>query len=352
MDVFTQTLTGALFAQAVMAPRLGRVAAAMGAVGGVLADADVLLAPLSDPSMHSQLHRHFTHALLFIPVGGAIAAAPFLAFRRWRRQAVAVYAATTVGYATHGLLDNLTSYGTHLLWPFTSQRTAWDVISIIDPIYTGVLFVGVMLALALGKAAPARVAAVLALCYIGLGFAQHHRASVVQQQLATARGHRTERGRVMPTFGNTVLWRSVYEYDGRLYADAIHLVPFGATHVKLGESIDHFAGADLPSDAIDPQRITKVFESFSKFTDGYTAATVQRPSGTTVIGDMRYSFDTAGFAPIWGLRIDPYDPVDPTMSVGFTEQRRDAVGQTWRDLVEPGDEFQPVQQATMNAAQP
>ena len=34
-----------------------------------------------------------------------------------------------LGYATHGMLDACTSYGTQLLWPFTNHRYAFNTIS-------------------------------------------------------------------------------------------------------------------------------------------------------------------------------------------------------------------------------
>ena len=41
-----------------------------------------------------------------------------------------------LGYASHGLLDACTSYGTYLLWPLTEARYAWNWISVIDPVYS------------------------------------------------------------------------------------------------------------------------------------------------------------------------------------------------------------------------
>ena len=40
------------------------------------------------------------------------------------------------GYATHGLLDACTSYGTVLFWPFSNERLTWNNISIVDPLLT------------------------------------------------------------------------------------------------------------------------------------------------------------------------------------------------------------------------
>jgi membrane-bound metal-dependent hydrolase YbcI (DUF457 family) len=54
--------------------------------------------------------------------------------------------AATAGYATHGLLDASTTYGTLFFWPFTDMRVAWNAISIVDPLFTLVLLLGVALA--------------------------------------------------------------------------------------------------------------------------------------------------------------------------------------------------------------
>ncbi|MDB2316436.1 metal-dependent hydrolase, partial [Luminiphilus sp.] len=37
-----------------------------------------------------------------------------------------VWLVALVGYATHGLLDACTTYGTMLLWPFSDARIAWS----------------------------------------------------------------------------------------------------------------------------------------------------------------------------------------------------------------------------------
>ena len=44
-------------------------------------------------------------------------------------------------YFSHGLLDACCSYGTVLFWPFSDLRIGLNIISIIDPIFTGILFV-------------------------------------------------------------------------------------------------------------------------------------------------------------------------------------------------------------------
>ena len=345
MDFITQTLLGGVAAQATMTKALGRSALLFGALGGALPDFDSFLRPLADPALPFELHRHFTHSLLFIPIGGALAAAPFMLRRAWREKAGLVFAAATIGCATHGLLDNLTSYGTHLYWPFIARRTAWDAMSIIDPIFTGLLIVGAFLSMVIGRARPAIAAFVLCLLYVGFGFVQHERAMNVQEYLATDRGHERERGRVMPTLGNLIVWRSVYEYDGHLYADAIRLPVFDSPRAKRGESRAVFRVDDLPSvaDGYAEARLCDVFERFSAFADDYTAVVADGSPGGFIVGDMRYSLDTDGFDPIWGLYISPHDPLAPVRWTGHRPRDREgAVRELWYDLIAPDARFAPI----------
>lgn len=338
MDPFTQCLLGAVTVQSVFTGRLGRVCFLLGAVSGELADADVLLGPWTDPALSFELHRHFTHALAFVPVGGLIAAAPFLLFPAMRKKARLVCAATILGYGTHGLLDNCTSYGTHLLWPFIAERTAWDSISIIDPIFTLVLLAGAIAALIRGAARPARIALAIGLLYIAGGFVQHERAADVQRELARQRGHEIESARVMPTLGNLVLWRSVYVADGALHADAIRLVPFEPPRVREGTSRRRFTSGDLPSSR-DPERLLHVFERADAFA---TAMMAERtPGDGRLVGDMRYSLDTAGFVPLWGIAIDP-DAAEPARFRGFPIRREGAFDVLRRDIFSPGPTFLPL----------
>ena len=324
MDPITQSLLGAVAAQATLGKRLGPAAALFGAVGGELPDIDVLFT-FADPALPMQLHRHFTHALVFIPVGGALAALPMLAVPRWRRRWAYVLMATTIGCATHGLLDTCTTYGTYLLWPFVNTRLAWDLISIIDPVFTLTLLIGLVGALASRSMRPARVALAAVVVYLGVGTIQHHRAMAVQADLAETRGQLVERSRVMPRLGNLLVWRSIYESGGRLYADAIRVGR--SSLVRRGGSVKRSHPDDLP--VVTPH-VRQIFDGFEAFADGYVAQVADRPG---VFGDMRYSMETAGLDPLWGIRIGPAAHDPDVVWVHLAGDRPGALSGLWREIV-------------------
>ena len=338
MDPLTQTLLGAVAGQALCGRRLGPAAALLGAVGGAIPDIDVFF-PGGEAALPVAYHRHFTHSLLFVPAGGAAAALPFLLLGRWRRQWKLLITAAVVGCATHGLLDTFTSYGTHLLWPFSSRRLSWDLISIIDPVFTLVLAVGLVWSLFLTKAArPAQIALLVVLGYLGAGFIQHERAAAGQASLARRRGHLIERARVMPTLSNLLVWRSIYEAKGVLYADAIRVPTFGVPALRPGSSLPVVGLADLGPQAAGNRRIRRVFAGFWDFADGYVA---RLPGQERIIADMRYSLTPEGFDALWGVRITTDGPVPAVEWVYLATDRRGALAELWRDVRDPS-RFRPL----------
>jgi inner membrane protein len=136
MDPLTHAALGAALAQPPAGP--GRIVAAIavGCVAAIAPDADVLVRSSADPLLALEYHRHFTHSLLFAPVGAlfcGLLAYPFC--RRWLGPGICVVV-SLLGYLSHVLLDACTSYGTSLYWPFSGERAAFDLVSAVDPLLT------------------------------------------------------------------------------------------------------------------------------------------------------------------------------------------------------------------------
>jgi inner membrane protein len=345
LDTVTQILIGAAAGQAAQGRPLGRKAALLGGVAGLLPDLDVFLSSASDPMVALETHRGFTHALAFVPFGAAVAVVPFLALRSVRGRARASYLAALAGYATHAPLDAFTSYGTQLLWPFSSARVALPAVSIVDPIFT--LALGVGLAVALWRAVPAPAAAALVFClgWLGLGLAQNVRATDVQARLAEARGHAVAHARVDPTLGNQLLWRSVYrDGEGRLHADAIRLPLPGAATVRTGTSAPALRAEDVTALAPGDPRVARAARIWFWFADGLVAPGPVAGS----FGDARYAADPAGFAALWALRIRPDDPAGPVARIGGGA-RSLTVAQLWAEVLGNDARHAPVGEAIAEA---
>ena len=319
MDPLTQGILGAAAAQAALGRRLGGQAWFIGLLAGLSADLDVLIRPDSDPLGGLSYHRHFTHALAFIPVGAIAATLPFVFLSRFKGKRWWVFGAALLAYATHGLLDACTAYGTSLYWPFSEQRVAWNMIGIVDPVFSAMLLLGLVVAVWRKRRAPAVVGLCLAGMDMSFGFVQHERATQVQSQLVTLRHQSADRSSVMPTPGNLIVWRSVYESAGRVHADLIRVLPFGQTTVLAGTSAPLVTLETLQAAGFDSPEVRHGFERFYWFAMGYTAFDTKHAN---VIADVRYCFDPTVISSIWGLRLPNPGGPDQVEMIALPDNRR------------------------------
>jgi inner membrane protein len=303
MDPVSQGVVGAVVAQTAARRATLATVAWYGALGGMAPDLDVLFQSPTDPLLFLEFHRQFTHALVFIPVGALLV--------YWVLRAVANrvtllqvltpwqgYLACLMGYATHGLLDACTSYGTQLLWPFSDARIAWDTMSIVDPLFTIPLLVLVIAASRSQRLWLTVCACIWMLSIFFMGWWQHQRAMAASEQIAQIRGHDPLRLAVKPSFANLLVWKSIYEFDGHYYVDAVRVgldsrwYP-GARVAKLSLPRD-FPGLD--ADSLQAKDV----ERFRWFSDDYLSADENQPR----IVDMRYSLVPNQIEPMWGIDID------------------------------------------------
>lgn len=329
MDSITQGLLGAAAAQAVMTRRLGRRAWLYGAVGGMAADLDILIRSNTDPLVAFTYHRHFTHSLVFIPIGGLVCALPWILRRRFRPQARDIVAATTVGYATHALLDAFTSYGTMLWWPFSNARVAWDFVAIIDFVFSLALLVGVVMSARGVTPRPARIALAFCGIYLALGAIQHARAMAQTESLATGRGHTPSRVSALPAPPSNVVWRTFYEADGRMWIANVRTPWFSPARIRPGADAPLVDAQALPEPLRSGPEAMEAYRTFAWFAMGWVG---HPPGEPDVLGDLRYTAVPGSAIPLWGIRLRPGapDPVEPWRYEG--DMRRSVI-ELWRELM-------------------
>jgi len=301
MDPISQATVGAAAAQSSSSRKQLMRAAVIGALAGMAPDLDIFIRSSTDPLLALEYHRHFTHALFFIPFGAAICAALFFLLfnRKWQLPFKTIYLWCFLGYATHGLLDGCTTYGTRLLWPFSDVRIAWNTISVIDPLFTLPLLACLIVAI-WRKSRAWHIAGVswMAL-YLCAGLLQNERAEAMSDALAQQRGHTPINLKAKPGFANIIVWKTVYEYEGRFYVDAVR-PGLPVPRVWEGSSIAKFeAGKDFAWLAANSQQ-AKDIERFSHFSSGFVAID---PFQQNSIVDVRYSQLPHHIEPMWGIRL-------------------------------------------------
>ena len=298
MDPLSQGTVGAAFAQSAADKNNIFKIGVIGFLAGLAPDLDVLIQSSTDPILFLEYHRQFTHSLFFIPFGSLFVA--FMLFPLFKKSMSikTVYFASFLGYATHGLLDACTSYGTQLFWPFSNERVTWNNISIIDPLFTIPVLILLVIAIKTKKKIFSFFSIGWIIFYLSLGFIQYERALSVSVELAHSRGHNPERLTLKPSFGNLILWKSIYQHEETFYVDAIRIAQ--SSSWCEGESIRVFDyHYHLPNLKKESQQKEDI-ERFRWFSQDYLGYDKERD----IVTDVRYSMIPNQIAPMWGLVID------------------------------------------------
>ncbi|MBF0187143.1 MAG: metal-dependent hydrolase [Magnetococcales bacterium] len=307
MDIITQGLLGAVAAQTIAGRETVRRAALIGFLSGLPADADILIRSASDPLLTLEYHRQFTHSLLFIPVGGALMALILWAIMgRFARQPTSflqLLPLTTIAYASSGLLDACTSYGTQLLWPFSDARIALSIVSVFDPVFSAILILFLIVGYRTLSPVFPRIGLGFALLYLGVGFTQNAQAGRLMDFIAQKRGHRMERMVVKPTLGNLLVWRGVYQFQNRYFVMALRVSPFSAPMVRYGRSLPVFDETTVLPGLKPESVLAKDIARFSHFSNRFVTLNHTR-STHPLLEDVRYAMFPYASDSLWGIRLD------------------------------------------------
>lgn len=340
MDPLSHVVLGASLGHAAFAPRLGRTAAWAGGLAAFAPDADIFIRSAVDPLIAIEYHRGFTHSFAFAPFGAAAVAALWLFSPSWRSglRWRLLWFCCLLAYVSHILLDAATSYGTRLLWPFSDQRAGWDLISIIDPVFTLALLTGLVWSVFTGRRRPAVLALGFAAIYLGFGFVQHNRALAALHEVARTRGHAIVRAEVMPTLANNVVWRALYEHDGRIHSDRIRVGWFSPATVRSGWSLPLVREADLTGSE-KTRNTRRSFQRFAWFSEHWVA---RSPRDAQVLADMRYSLSAEAFDPIWGIRFTLPGAATEIEWVNRARDRQVSLRDLWSEISGGDARFRPL----------
>lgn len=154
MDPITHGIAGALLGKGFFSKRQTKVAIFAATLGAVAPDVDVFAELFSrDPLSIIRYHRAITHSFVALPVFAALLAAltplTLALLRRWfatfRDAESPSFGMLTliygVGIASHIILDGMTSFGTRMWYPISSERVAWDMLFIVDLTFTTIILV-------------------------------------------------------------------------------------------------------------------------------------------------------------------------------------------------------------------
>jgi len=302
MDPVTQGAFGAIFAQTISNKKKILVGSIVGCLAGLAPDLDIFIRSASDPLLKLEYHRQFTHSIIFIPIGALIVTLfSRILFRKYLSW-VEMYLFSFFGYATHGLLDACTSYGTQLLWPFSDERISWNYVSVVDPFLSVPLILAIIFSIIMKNKYITLFGIFYIFIYLTFGAFQENRAEYVGKSIANFRGHESKNLTVKPSLGNLFLWKTIYEDNDIYYVDAVRL--FSKSEYCQGTKIKKL---DLLIDFSDLNKKSQQYKDIKRF-DWFSQGYLGKGIDKNIITDVRYSAVPNEVDGLWGIRINPNKP--------------------------------------------
>ncbi|HRW76511.1 MAG: metal-dependent hydrolase [Lewinellaceae bacterium] len=186
---------------------------------------------------------------------------------------------------THPLLDAFTAYGTQLFVPFSDYRVAFNVVAIVDPIYTVPFLAAVILASTMARDSRLRYRVNMAGLVWSTGYLmlctlnKQHIDRVFQRSLE-AQGIQAHRFSASPTIFNNLLWQGVAETDSTYYLGMYSLMDSSAL-IQRFETVPR--QQEIPEATPDDHAL-RILRWFTK---GYYYV-IPKGDGHYVFNDLRY----------------------------------------------------------------
>lgn len=145
MDSLTQGLLGAATFAIIKDKDIGKKSLLIGAIAGTIPDLDVFFAPFFNDIEFLTIHRSISHSIVLAIVLSSLLGELF--FRLYNRQQSrkSWNLAFFLSIFTHSMLDWCTTYGTKLISPFNDHLFSLNSIHVFEPIYTSILFGGILI---------------------------------------------------------------------------------------------------------------------------------------------------------------------------------------------------------------
>lgn len=348
MDSFTQIALGAAVGEATLGKKVGNRAMVWGAFGGMLPDFDVFARFFTDEITALAFHRGFMHSIVFAIMAAFVLGwlvewlySSGTYRKKWYKGSVTFFILALFGLivfglywilklssvlliggvlglllggviwvkylskeskdvvaskrewtmlfflsiVTHPILDCFTAFGTQLFLPFSDTRVSWDNISVVDPLYTIPLALGVLIASFFSRNNKNRrlanwIGITVSCAYMAFTF--HHKNQFEKIFLKSLAEEGIEYNRYMssPTILQNYLWLGVAEGDTAYY-HGYH------TLMDDGTAIEKFSVIPKDHELIDHLKDEKSIQILKWFSKEYYNV-IERRDGRLQFNDLRY----------------------------------------------------------------
>ena len=216
MDSLTQIILGAAVGEAVLGKKIGNKAMLYGAIAGTIPDLDIFSSYFTDTVSALEIHRGFTHSIIF-----SVLFAPIFAWLVTRYESYKDLKGWSWlffwAFITHPILDAHTTWGTQLFWPFET-RLAFKTIFVIDPLYTLPFLVFLILAMFQKRTSKKRrlynnLGLIISSGYLGLTFILKDMAFTEFEAALNEQNIAYKQIDTRPSPLNTILWNANIETE-------------------------------------------------------------------------------------------------------------------------------------------
>ena len=285
MDSLTQATLGALCGELLLRKQLGWKGAAWGFFFGTLPDLDIIMSPWLDAMDSLRNHRSLSHSiflmLLMSPVFGLLLAKLHKHISVKRASAFVL-----LTWFTHVFIDCFNSYGTQIFEPFSDYRVTLNNISIIDPLFTLPMLVGVIWALCINRESEkrSRIVAITTAWitfYTCVSFLFQSLAQRQFESQLTEAGITADDTITSNTLGNIFLWRMIARDENHFYV----------SYWSIWDSKDRPTSIDaIPRnpELAAPFKDSKAFETLDWFSQGWWKITPMSENSVALV-DLRFA---------------------------------------------------------------
>lgn len=224
MDTISHGLAGVLAAKAGFRQRLGPYATAALLISAVFPDVD-FVASLWGPFASLKFHRSITHSFLGVTIAAFLLGGIFRLLSG-RKNYWGFTGICAIGTFSHMIFDLLTSFGTQLFYPFSTERYSLDWIFILDPVIT--LSALVPLILMRGRPARAlrcaRVGVAVLVGYLVITGIGHSIAVKRFEASLKEAGIRYDTVAALPGFLGPFRWSGLAKGEGTVYRSQFNIL--------------------------------------------------------------------------------------------------------------------------------
>ena len=224
MDTITHAFAGAVIAKAIDDKKIGNWGTIAGLAMGFFPDSDFVLG-LFNRQFYLEYHRDFTHSLLLVPLYAFFFSWLFVKISK-RNHFWSYFKVCLPVLVSHIIFDLLTSYGTMIFSPFFEHRFSWDLVFIIDLVFSGIVFFPLIANIFWKKKTKwiCRGSLIGLTLYILFCWVQHHQALELTKAFANNLNEEVIQVASLPQPISPFRWANYVETRDKVYQGFVDLI--------------------------------------------------------------------------------------------------------------------------------